>query len=383
MAENLKYDALGYYAVLGITPTAPEDEIRQKYRELAKFWHPDHNESPQAIDMFQKISVAYDILKEASSRTKYNLLSLIYSKNDFPDMNALCLLRNMHGQEDINLRAFHLVEITGKGIGHTKIDKIYYCSQYEAAGVIGQITRHNWTRGFLGLTGVFASIGAIVKNISSFYSQKENLQLFIHNSLVYAKEGKKAEARSLAVLAKEYADPYERGYIDDYLALLGSASLINVKKWNISKLRRIQFVYPCFLFFVVFIAAGLTFFKYKENENLYKTDLKQEVLFNNGQKTFSDVSVAKIFDIPVDVYDTKRLYHVKEKTQAMYGADEEFDVFQTVEPGTTVRLTGYTADKQWFRVMFDDGEMGFIQQNKLEQGIGNEIPLWSKIYKEK
>lgn len=67
-------------------------------------------------------------------------------------MNALLVLRNMHGQEDLNMRAFHLTEVTGKGLGHNKIDKIYYCSLYEAAEVIGRITRHNWLYGFLGIS---------------------------------------------------------------------------------------------------------------------------------------------------------------------------------------------------------------------------------------
>ena len=40
------------------------------------------------------------------------------------------------------------------------------------------------------------------------------------------------------------------------------------------------------------------------------------------------------------------------------------------------------ADKKWYRVMFDSGEMAFIEADKLAKGIGNEIPLWSKIYKE-
>ena len=66
----------------------------------------------------------------------------------------------------------------------------------------------------------------------------------------------------------------------------------------------------------------------------------------------------------------------------MHGADKSFDVFATVASGTTVRLTGYTGDKKWYRVMFDSGEMAFIEADKLKQGIGNEIPLWSKIYKE-
>lgn len=110
--------------------------------------------------------------------------------------------------------------------------------------------------------------------------------------------------------------------------------------------------------------------------------LKQVVTFRDGSKTFSDVAVSKIFDIPIDVYSKKELYYTIKDVDAMHGADKDFDVFRAVEKGTTVRVTGYTADKKWFRVMFDNGEMAFIEAKYLEQGVGNDIPLWSKIYKE-
>ena len=62
MAEKTKfYDSLEYYKILDVSPSSTEEEIRQKYRELAKYWHPDYNKDPQAVDMFQKLSVAYEI----------------------------------------------------------------------------------------------------------------------------------------------------------------------------------------------------------------------------------------------------------------------------------------------------------------------------------
>jgi uncharacterized protein YgiM (DUF1202 family) len=111
--------------------------------------------------------------------------------------------------------------------------------------------------------------------------------------------------------------------------------------------------------------------------------VKEMVLFNNGQKIVSDIAVARIFDIPVDVYDKEKLYHTTKQTNAMHGADSSFDIYKKVEKGTTVRITGYTVDKKWYQVMFDNGDKAFIESIYLEQGIGNTIPLWSKIYKEK
>lgn len=382
MAKDFKYDQLGYYKILEITPESSDDEIRQKYRDLAKFWHPDHNTNPQAVDMFQQVSVAYDVMKDPASRLKYTLLSMIYDKANFPDINAICVLRNMHGQEDLNLRAFHLVEITGKGIGHSAIDKIYYCSPNEAVGVVSSIARHNWFKGFWGISAFFANIKAIAQNILRINSKKENFTLLLHNSLAYKDESKIEEAATLALLAKEYASDKELVFLNKYLALLGTTSYLNVKKWNFSKLKAVQLFYPATLLLVIFLTCGLFYLSELKKQDSNSAHLKQIVTFMDGHKTFSDVAVAKIFDIPVDVYSKKELYHTTKAVQAMHGADKDFDVYKNIEQGVTVRLTGYTADKQWFRVMFDNGEMAFIEADSLQQGIGNEIPLWSKIYKE-
>lgn len=380
--SNHIYDKLDYYKVLEISFDTSDDVLRQKYRELVKFWHPDHNEDPRAVDMFQKIAVAYEVLKDTKSRLKYTLLSMIYDKNNFPDMNALSLIRNMHGQEDINLRAFRLIEVTGKILLHTSIDKVYYCSPIEVAGVIKNISKHNWTQGFLGVTAIFANIKAIIQNICCMNSKKENLQLLLHNSMVYDAEGKTDEAATLATLAKEYASKDELPYIDNYLTALGPTSLLAIKKWNYSKLLRIQLYYPFILFLALLLALGLWTLNSARSGLHDDSKVKEVVVYKNGQKAYSDVAVAKIFDIPIDVYDTQKLYHATEETPAMHGADRSFDVFKVVEKGTTVRVTGYTGDKKWLRVMFDNGEMAFIEADKLQQGIGNEIPLWSKIYKE-
>ena len=38
MGKEIKYDSLDYYKVLGVSPETPEEELRQKYRDMAKFW---------------------------------------------------------------------------------------------------------------------------------------------------------------------------------------------------------------------------------------------------------------------------------------------------------------------------------------------------------
>lgn len=82
------------------------------------------------------------------------------------------------------------------------------------------------------------------------------------------------------------------------------------------------------LLIILFLIAGGLFLGKIEAENKNKVNVKEVVIFKNGQKIFSDVAVAKIFDIPVDVHDKLQLYHVTDTTQAMHGADRGFDVLQ-------------------------------------------------------
>lgn len=382
MNKKNKYDSLGYYQILDVSFSSSDDEIRQKYRELAKFWHPDHNTDSKAVDMFQKISIAYDVLKDPKLKLKYTLLSIIYNSQNFPDINALCTLKNMHGQDDLNLRAFHLVEITGKILGHTKIDKIYYCNPLEAVNVVRQISKHNWLYGFWGISAFFLNIAALFHNFFALNNKKANLLLHLHNALTFESDGKYPEALTSALLAKEFANNDELFFINLYVKQLGNYTPLSVKKWNLGKLKRIQLFYPCILICLVFLLLGGLYLKDIEDSRKNSVNVKEVVVFRDGRKAFSDVAVARIFDIPVDVHDKSKLYHVTQNTQAMHGADRSFDVYGTVEQGTTVRLTGYSSDKEWYRVMFDNGEMAFIESSNLQQGIGKEIPLWSKIYKE-
>ena len=53
------------FEVLELEPGASQEEIKTSFRRLAKKWHPDRSgDDPTAIEKFQQIQAAYDLLRE-------------------------------------------------------------------------------------------------------------------------------------------------------------------------------------------------------------------------------------------------------------------------------------------------------------------------------
>ncbi|XP_053612319.1 uncharacterized protein LOC128676307 [Plodia interpunctella] len=63
----------GYYEILGVSKQATTQEIRQAYKKLAIKFHPDKNSDVEDQKKFIEITEAYDTLKDAEKRRKYDL----------------------------------------------------------------------------------------------------------------------------------------------------------------------------------------------------------------------------------------------------------------------------------------------------------------------
>ncbi|KAL9643380.1 hypothetical protein ABK040_014833 [Willaertia magna] len=69
------------YKILGVPKTATKEEIKKKFKELAKKYHPDINKAADAKEKFAELNGAYQILVDDNKRRMYDMTG---STEEFP-----------------------------------------------------------------------------------------------------------------------------------------------------------------------------------------------------------------------------------------------------------------------------------------------------------
>jgi molecular chaperone DnaJ len=73
-----------FYQVLGLDKKATADEIKKKYRSLARDLHPDKNQGdPAREEKFKAVSEAYDILSDSKKRAEYDEARAMFERGGF------------------------------------------------------------------------------------------------------------------------------------------------------------------------------------------------------------------------------------------------------------------------------------------------------------
>lgn len=375
-------DALGYYEILQVSADADSDAIKKSYRDLAKIWHPDYNQDKDTTDIFQKLSVAYDTLSDKQSRLVYDILSGVYTKENYPDLETITPYKD--GDELVNLRALSVKTVKAWFAGYKVETGIKAVSYGTAVRSCAKAAVTDWLAGWWHVKAFIKNIKALVHNLQAPVSKEESLKILLHNMVAYAKENQVVHSYKSGLLAVDLAPEEAKTPIREFLTGL-NIKAAKPKAWDMIMLKAVQLVVPAVMLLGAALSTAGGYVNLSESElwNLFakkkEIDYYQKVDFGGRGQSVDDVVVGKIMSIPVDKSDESNLYHLIKESKVMYGPSADFDVIKTLPEKTTVRLTGKTPDDVWARIMIDNGETGFVYYQDIEQGIGREIPFGSSI----
>jgi curved DNA-binding protein CbpA len=82
-----------YYKILGIGEGASQEDIRDRWAELTKLYHPDLTEGSGTDEKIKEINEAYQVLKDPGSRFEYDLernvkISMLQKRADYRERRA-------------------------------------------------------------------------------------------------------------------------------------------------------------------------------------------------------------------------------------------------------------------------------------------------------
>lgn len=375
-------DSLGYYAVLGVQFDADSSLIKRQYYEKAKYWHPDHNENPQALEMFQKVSVAYDVLKDEKQRLVYDLLSCVYNEKDFPSMGSLKIYKNQSDKDDKALRVLRQRTVKKGTVKESKD----ICNIREAGNMVLSTSVNNWLCGWWGKSGFAVNMAAIKFNLHAVSAENyDNLKLLVHNAIAYAQENNAEMAWIYAKQAEMMSadNDYIRQKLVTFADNLGfkPKKTVKIPRWNAAELVRRQYLFPSFLGLsvllgIIVLLAGQGILGFNTHDKSYY----EERMFGD-RLVATDMVESKIIKDDSDPYDKEYLVHLTEDCTIYNGPDVRYSPMTEGKAMQTLRITGHTPNGKWYQVMIDNGEEGFVQKDKIKKGEGKPVPFGSHVYK--
>ena len=95
-----------YYKILGVNENVTNEDLKKAYKKLAKKYHPDANiGNVEVEEMFKKISTAYKVLSDETSRAKYDR-ELKGNFNNFNN-NKINITKNTTSKSSVNEDIFN------------------------------------------------------------------------------------------------------------------------------------------------------------------------------------------------------------------------------------------------------------------------------------
>lgn len=239
-------DPKGFYAILGVLPTATPALVKAAYRIRAMELHPDRNRDAAATTEFQQLQTAYEVLSDPKKRGAYDALTRDsepiapsgqaeprqrrrdHESDPEPNYKPLTPVAcTFCGAVSAQPRVREFLRITSFVVTATRTTvRGIFCAKCEVREAV-KATGTSLLLGWWNLTGFFWTLEALIKNPAGGPKfALENATVLAHQAMYFFSNGKPELARAVALEAREAttvrkpnAEMTElREYIDSLLA---------------------------------------------------------------------------------------------------------------------------------------------------------------------
>lgn len=218
--STISQDPKGYYAVLGLAPGAEPSAIKAAYRERVKEVHPDRNASAGAAEEFQRLSEAYQVLRDMVRRAEYDSTraagAVGLADDDF-NAPAVPLACGTCGKVTAQPRyvIFHRVKSFLLWAKRSRVEGIFCRDCADRAAV--RASTATWAWGWWSPPGLVLTPVALLRNLlGGTKPARDNARLLLRQARAFLERDELDIARSLADQAAIYArDSASRQRVED------------------------------------------------------------------------------------------------------------------------------------------------------------------------
>lgn len=337
-------DSKGYYAVLGVSQTATDDDIKAAFRKQVKLYHPDIADGEKARETYMLLTEAYHTLLDPLKRKAYDSL---------PDAAATLHYEFVKcckcGKPAKQPRYLFFTR------GNEQIGGVYCrdCASKEQL----KTSLHNWGDFLKRPAYTWSALKSTYK--FSQMPPDKNWEILMQNAQAYQSRKRPDLARAMGEQAKKFAQTAQQEIKTCiFLNALPETTVKEQDSWRVKPSDFVRVYLPLLIGFLIAVAGVAV--------PCFRTDrLPAPAVF--APKDYKHIPLK-----PVSLaQNDKSLYFftTAPQTPGYQAPCVDCGIIVLIPEKTPVRLTGIVPDSPWVQIKTPRGIVAFVKKDFLTREI--------------
>lgn len=337
-------DSKGYYAVLGVSQTATDDDIKAAFRKQVKLYHPDIADGEKARETYMLLTEAYHTLLDPLKRKAYDAL---------PDAAATLHYEFVKcckcGKSAKQPRYLFFTR------GNERIGGVYCrdCASKEQL----KTSLHNWGDFLKRPAYTWSALKSTYK--FSQMPPDKNWEILMQNAQAYQSRKRPDLARAMGEQAKKFAQTAQQEIKTCiFLNALPETTVKEQDSWRVKPSDFVRVYLPLLIGFLIAVAGVAV--------PCFRTDrLPAPAVF--APKDYKHIPLK-----PVSLaQNDKSLYFftTAPQTPGYQAPCVDCGIIVLIPEKTPVRLTGIVPDSPWVQIKTPRGIVAFVKKDFLTREI--------------